>query len=97
MTYGIVSFVWLRFYKNQVRFHMKTLCGNFYSTKPKKCLNLYSGHRSSSSGYGFFIIKLTYPEKATMSTIFNYSLATLLEKTLKIQLVHSVDQMVRAR
>jgi hypothetical protein len=33
---------------------MKTLSRNFYSTKPKKNIKFYVGHRSSS-GFGSFI------------------------------------------
>ena len=59
---GILSFIWVCFYKNKIRFHMKTLRCNLYSTKPKKYLNLYFGHRSSS-GYGFFSYQINLSRK----------------------------------
>jgi len=81
MAYRIISFVWLHFYCYNLIQYICYLFHNLYSTKLEKCLNLYLGHRLSSSGFGL-IAKITYPEKIAMSTTYIISLSIFREKNL---------------
>src|SRR4030043_774014 len=90
VAYRIISLIWLYAYCYNLLKGIYHLFHNLYSTKLKKCLNLYLRHRLSSSGF-WLIANITYPEKITMSTIYISSSSTLLEKNLILLPIISIS------